>query len=70
MFNHNVKRIICIIILLSYTRIWRTLKCVTGGERIREVTSEEVLERVGEERILLINILRRKANSIVYSEKK
>ena len=48
------------------TKKIEALKCGSGGEYkiiyLDKVTNEQVLERVGEKKILLNNILRRKVN--------
>ena len=40
------------------------MKCGAGGEWSEKVTNEQSLERIGEKRILLNNILRIKSNWI------
>ena len=42
-------------------RSWKRMEKIEWSEK---VTNEQVLERIGEKRTLLNNILRRKANSI------
>ena len=48
---------------------WRRMEKVKWSEK---VTNEQVLDRIGEKRTLLNNILRRRANQLYrsYSEKK
>ena len=47
-----------------YGKFWNVVLEENGEDKIEEVTNERVLERIGEKRALLNNILRSKPNWI------